>query len=169
MYFIRTFWNYRTDDSEISKVLRTNNQSNHGSFSSFCLKCMFHDIENVRNWQLCKKIKSDERQWSFRNFEWSCQVKRMWWKLKNKSFISQHTNNKKVCTCDGLITDLLFILNFEDVFGNEKVNQGTHALSFYRSQNVLGWSKFLWQTKNLFTYCGSHKHFVPVKKMICTQ
>ena len=28
---------------------------------------------------------------------------------------------------------------------------------------------FLWQTKNLFTYCGSHKHFVPDKKMICIQ
>ena len=28
---------------------------------------------------------------------------------------------------------------------------------------------FLCQTKNLFTYCGSHKHFVPDKKMICIQ
>ena len=28
---------------------------------------------------------------------------------------------------------------------------------------------FLAQTKNLFTYFGSHKHFVPEKKMICIQ
>ena len=28
---------------------------------------------------------------------------------------------------------------------------------------------FLCQTKNLFTYCGSHKHFVPHKKLICIQ
>ena len=28
---------------------------------------------------------------------------------------------------------------------------------------------FLCPTKNLFTYCGSHKHFVPDKKMICIQ
>ena len=28
---------------------------------------------------------------------------------------------------------------------------------------------FLCQTKKLFTYCGSHKHFVPDKKMICIQ
>ena len=28
---------------------------------------------------------------------------------------------------------------------------------------------FLCQTKSLFTYCGSHKHSVPVKKMICIQ
>ena len=28
---------------------------------------------------------------------------------------------------------------------------------------------FLCQTKSLFTYCGSHKHFVPDKKMICIQ
>ena len=28
---------------------------------------------------------------------------------------------------------------------------------------------FLCQTKNLFTYCGSHKLFVPDKKMICIQ
>ena len=28
---------------------------------------------------------------------------------------------------------------------------------------------FLCQTKNLYTYCGSHKHFVPDKKMICIQ
>ena len=27
----------------------------------------------------------------------------------------------------------------------------------------------LCQTKNLFTYCGSHKHFVPDKKMISIQ
>ena len=25
------------------------------------------------------------------------------------------------------------------------------------------------QTKNLFTYCASHKHFVPDKKMTCIQ
>ena len=28
---------------------------------------------------------------------------------------------------------------------------------------------FLCQTKKLFTYCGSHKHFVPDKKLICIQ
>ena len=28
---------------------------------------------------------------------------------------------------------------------------------------------FLCQTKNVFTYCGSHKHFVPDKKMVCIQ
>ena len=27
----------------------------------------------------------------------------------------------------------------------------------------------LCQTKHLLTYCGSHKHFVPDKKMICIQ
>ena len=36
----------------------------------------------------------------------------------------------------------------------------TNALSFYRSQN------FLRQTKNLFTYCGCHKHFAPDQKFI---
>ena len=29
--------------------------------------------------------------------------------------------------------------------------------------------KFLCQNKKLFTYCGSHKNFVPNKKMICIQ
>ena len=28
---------------------------------------------------------------------------------------------------------------------------------------------FLCRTKNLFTYCASHKHFVPDQKMICIQ
>ena len=28
---------------------------------------------------------------------------------------------------------------------------------------------FLRQTKNLFTNCGGHKHFMPDKKIICTQ
>ena len=28
---------------------------------------------------------------------------------------------------------------------------------------------FLCRTKHLFTYCASHKHFVPDKKMICIQ
>ena len=28
---------------------------------------------------------------------------------------------------------------------------------------------FLCQNKKLFTYCGSHKNFVPDKKMICIQ
>ena len=45
----------------------------------------------------------------------------------------------------------------------------TFALSFYRSQNVLGWSKFFCQTKHIFTHCGSYKCFVPDKKMICIQ
>ena len=30
-------------------------------------------------------------------------------------------------------------------------------------------TNFLCQTKNLFTFCGSHKHFVPDKKLICIQ
>ena len=34
---------------------------------------------------------------------------------------------------------------------------------FYASPN------FLCRTKNLFTYCASHKHFVPEQKMICIQ
>ena len=42
----------------------------------------------------------------------------------------------------------------------------TNALSFYGSKNVLGRSKCFCQTKNLFTYCDSHRHFVPDKKMI---
>ena len=29
--------------------------------------------------------------------------------------------------------------------------------------------KYLCQTKKLFTYCGSHKNFVPDKKMTCTK
>ena len=45
----------------------------------------------------------------------------------------------------------------------------TSALSFYRSQNVLAGPNFLCQTKDLLSYCGSHKHFVPDKKMICVQ
>ena len=28
---------------------------------------------------------------------------------------------------------------------------------------------FLCRTKNFITYCGSHKYFVPDKKMICIQ
>ena len=28
---------------------------------------------------------------------------------------------------------------------------------------------FLCRTKNLFTYCASHKHFVPEQKIICIQ
>ena len=81
--------------------------------------------------------------------------------------------------------------------------QKSYVLLFYRSQNVLCWSKFFepaqkfaciyclfinfwagtklgpkmfWacpyffcQTKNLFAFCGSHKDFVPDKKMICIQ
>jgi hypothetical protein len=43
----------------------------------------------------------------------------------------------------------------------------SYVLSFYRSQNILGCPNFLWQTKKLFTYCGSHKHFALDEKMIC--
>ena len=45
----------------------------------------------------------------------------------------------------------------------------TYALSFYRSKMFWAGPNFLCQAKNLFTYCGSHKHFVPDKKMICIQ
>ena len=39
----------------------------------------------------------------------------------------------------------------------------TSPKMFWAGQN------FLRQTKNLFTYCGSHKRFVPNKKIICIQ
>ena len=43
----------------------------------------------------------------------------------------------------------------------------TTASSFYRSQNILGWSKFFWdQTENSCTLCASPKLFVPHQKMI---
>ena len=44
--------------------------------------------------------------------------------------------------------------------------------SFYRSQNVLGWSNFFVpDQKSIYIpmYCGCRKHFVPDKKMICIQ
>ena len=52
-----------------------------------------------------------------------------------------------------------------------------YALSFYSllpcpfTGLKMFWAgpNFLCQTKNLFTYCASHKHFVPDKKMICIQ
>ena len=44
-----------------------------------------------------------------------------------------------------------------------------YALSFYRFQNFCASPNFLCRTKNLFTYCASHKHFVPEQKMICIQ
>ena len=45
----------------------------------------------------------------------------------------------------------------------------SNALSFYRSQMFCAGPNFLCQTKDLFTYCCSHKHFVPDKKMIFIQ
>ena len=38
---------------------------------------------------------------------------------------------------------------------------------FTGSKMFLAGPNFFCQTKNLFTYCGSHKHFEPDKKMIC--
>ena len=45
----------------------------------------------------------------------------------------------------------------------------TNELSFYRSQNVLGWSNIICQTKKFSTYCISDKIFMPDKKKICIQ
>ena len=49
-------------------------------------------------------------------------------------------------------------LTFQDLFFFQNFLQ-TYALSFYRSQTVLGWSKFFCKIKDLFTFCGSHKLF----------
>ena len=64
-------------------------------------------------------------------------------------------------------------LNFESYFSlvthfsicKYILRWSTNASSFYRSQN------FLCQTKNSFTYCGSHKHvFVTAQKFLrCTK
>ena len=43
------------------------------------------------------------------------------------------------------------------------------AQKIWTSPKSFGICNFLCQTKNLFTYCGSHKHFVPDKKLICIQ
>ena len=51
---------------------------------------------------------------------------------------------------------------------HNKTYHPSDALSFYRKMFWAG-PNFLSQTKNLFTYCTSHKHFVPDKKMICIQ
>ena len=56
--------------------------------------------------------------------------------------------------------------NILDAFIHSQIN----ALSFSRSQKVLGWSKFFVpDQKFIYVYCDSHKHFVQDKKMICIQ
>ena len=56
--------------------------------------------------------------------------------------------------------------------GYDNRNQGVSVLMpcpFTGPKMFWAGPNFLCQTKNLFTYCGSHKHFVPDKKMICIQ
>jgi hypothetical protein len=44
----------------------------------------------------------------------------------------------------------------------------SYALSFYKLQNVVLWSKFfVSDQKFIYIYCASHKHFVRYKKMNC--
>ena len=45
----------------------------------------------------------------------------------------------------------------------------SNALPFKGPKMFWAGPNFLRLTKNLFTYCGSRKHFVPDKKMICIQ
>jgi hypothetical protein len=43
----------------------------------------------------------------------------------------------------------------------------SNALSFYKSQNSLCWSKFFASDQILFRYCARPKLFVPNQKRIC--
>ena len=52
---------------------------------------------------------------------------------------------------------------------NREIVVLTNALSFTGPKMFWACPNFLCQTKNLFTYCGSHKNIVPEKKMICIQ
>ena len=65
-----------------------------------------------------------------------------------------------------------FLLKFQ--VPNSEVLDGQVIINlmpypFTGPKMFLAGPNFLCQTKYLFTYCGSHKHFVPDKKMICIQ
>ena len=80
-----------------------------------------------------------------------------------------------LCTLfKGSFVDFLFDFKHDKelifyLFTFHLFQSGLYALSFYRFQNFCASPNFLCRTKNLFTYCASHKRFVPGKKMICIQ
>ena len=54
--------------------------------------------------------------------------------------------------------------------GTKVFEEALNAVKFLdRHKTFWAGPNFLCQTKNLFTYCGSHQQFVPDKKMICIQ
>ena len=59
------------------------------------------------------------------------------------------------------------ILLYDD--GTEQCSRCQMLCPFTGPKMFWASPNFLCQIKNLFTYCASHKHFVPDKKMICIQ
>ena len=93
---------------------------------------------------------------------------------------------KKLWTYCNLCTSFLFWKDFRRKQIAQPRATKNHFLCFYVQRHAQKYSRlmpcpftgpkmfcavpiFLCQTKNLFTNCGSHKHFVPNKKMICIQ
>ena len=95
-------------------------------------------------------------------------------KVQNRVQIVLELDRSKMFWTRPKTTFNYWISHFESpepkIFGSAQNSLDvSYALTFYRSQNVLGWSKIFVPDKNVFTYCDSHKHFVPHKKMICIQ
>ena len=53
--------------------------------------------------------------------------------------------------------------------GHQNPNEELMPCPFTGPKMFCAGPNFLFRTKNLLTYCASHKHFVPDKKRICIQ
>ena len=80
----------------------------------------------------------------------------------------------KLITCfhdfwmyDFFFHEIFFFFVFLN-FGHSEKHKEIEKI-FHLNLTLLMPCPFTCQTKNLFTYCGSHKHFVLDKKMICIQ
>ena len=70
-------------------------------------------------------------------------------------------------TVSGTIGDKSFDLGGQWILPEHKPLLQVMPCPFTGPKMFCASSNFLCRTKNLFTYCASHKHFVPEQKMIC--
>ena len=94
-------------------------------------------------------------------------------KDQKKNYIKNRLNCSKTDMFDIKFFDYLKILKFFEIkfVGTLKSQTVARLMPCPFTGPKMFWAgpNFLRQTKNLFTYCSSHNHFVPDKKMICIQ
>ena len=143
---------------------------------SWLKKCKNHLVPDM----IVVAQKPEEKPYTYvvgRSSIWSCQISNIWycflqvgaikeiktnvqnWTHPNKTLGNAKRDNYEMCQMTGNTT----------LSTKEQSDIKLMPCPFTGPKMFWAGPNLLCQNKKIFTYCGSHKHFVLVKKMICIQ